>query len=305
MFVLAHLSDPHLASMPRPRLLELAGKRGLGLVNWHLRRRHEHRLDVLEPLVLDLLAQAPDHIAVTGDLVNVALADEFAGGRAFLASLGPPDRVSFVPGNHDAYVRTTVTHAYDHWREYMSGDTTAAPKGEPASFPYVRRRGPLAIVGLSTAAPSGPFMATGRVGPDQLRRLEHKLAGLGPERPFKVVLLHHPPVSLRGDRLKRLIDAAAFRDVLARHQVDLVLHGHIHVNTLAWLVGPVRPVPSVSASSASATVHGEEPASYNLFRIEQVGGEWRCEMMVRGYGRDGGGIDELRRRTLMPPDMVQ
>jgi hypothetical protein len=27
MFLLAHLSDPHLAPLPRPRLLELVGKR--------------------------------------------------------------------------------------------------------------------------------------------------------------------------------------------------------------------------------------------------------------------------------------
>lgn len=300
MFVLAHLSDPHLAAMPRPRLLELAGKRGLGLVNWHLRRRREHRGDVLDALLRDLAAQAPDHIAVTGDLVNVALAGEFAGARTFLQRLGPPDRVSFVPGNHDAYVRATMTHAYEHWREYMSGDIVRAPQGEPAGFPYVRRRGPLALVGVSTSVPSGPFMATGRIGPDQLARLERVLGELDAESAFKVVLLHHPPTSLRGDRLKRLIDAAAFRELLRRHQVDLVLHGHIHVNLLVWLAGPVRSVPSVSVPSASATTHGEEPASYNLFRIEPTGKEWRCEMVARGFAPDRAGIAELRRRILAP-----
>jgi hypothetical protein len=41
MFVLAHLSDLHMAL--RPRLLELAGKRGLGYVNWHRGRKYIHR----------------------------------------------------------------------------------------------------------------------------------------------------------------------------------------------------------------------------------------------------------------------
>jgi len=33
MFVLAHVSDLHLGAPPR--LAELAGKRGLGFINWH------------------------------------------------------------------------------------------------------------------------------------------------------------------------------------------------------------------------------------------------------------------------------
>ena len=38
MFVLAHLSDPHLGPVPLPRFRELTGKRALGYVNWHRRR---------------------------------------------------------------------------------------------------------------------------------------------------------------------------------------------------------------------------------------------------------------------------
>src|SRR5690606_12283447 len=129
MFVLAHLSDPHLPAVPRPRLVELASKRGLGLVNWHLRRRHEHRAEVLDALLNDLDAQAPDHIAVTGDLVNVALPGEFATARAFLERLGPPERVSFVPGNHDAYVRAALAHSHTHWSHYFAGDDAAAEGG--------------------------------------------------------------------------------------------------------------------------------------------------------------------------------
>ena len=41
-FTLAHLSDPHLAPLPRPRLSELIGKRITGYLNWQLRRRFIH-----------------------------------------------------------------------------------------------------------------------------------------------------------------------------------------------------------------------------------------------------------------------
>jgi 3',5'-cyclic AMP phosphodiesterase CpdA len=297
MFVLAHLSDPHLPAIPRPRLIELASKRGLGLVNWHLRRRHEHRAEVLDALLDDLKAQAPDHVAVTGDLVNVALPGEFASARAFLERLGSPERVSFVPGNHDAYVRAALAHSHTHWRHYFAGDDAAA-EGATA-FPYLRRRGPLALIGVSTALPTGPFMATGRIGAEQMRRLDRMLAD-APAAAFRVVLLHHPPVAVPGDRLKRLIDAAAFRETLARRGADLVLFGHIHVTSVTRLAGPAGAIPAVSVASASATAHGEEPACYHLFRVAREGNAWRCEMVTRGFAAGRAGISEIGRRRLAP-----
>jgi 3',5'-cyclic AMP phosphodiesterase CpdA len=299
MFVLAHLSDPHLPAIPRPRLIELAGKRGLGLINWRLRRRRQHRAEVLDALLGDLATRAPDHIAVTGDLVNVALPGEFAPARAFLARLGPPERVSFVPGNHDAYVRAALAHSHTHWSHYFAGDE--AEPDSAAAFPYLQRRGPLALIGVSTALPTGPFMATGRIGAEQLKRLDRLLARLAGGDVFKVVLLHHPPVPLPHDRLKRLIDAAAFREVLHRHGAHLVLFGHIHVSSVTWLDGPDALIPAVSVPSASATERGDEPAGYHLFHIARGPDGWRCEMATRGLGRGGGGIAELQRRVLTPP----
>jgi 3',5'-cyclic AMP phosphodiesterase CpdA len=122
MFVLAHLSDPHLGPLPKPRLSELIGKRATGFLNWQRKRRFVHRGDVLARIVADLAAQAPDHIAVTGDLANISLAGEYAPARAWLESLGSPANVTLVPGNHDAYARRTARHAQRHWGEYMRGD---------------------------------------------------------------------------------------------------------------------------------------------------------------------------------------
>ena len=87
-FTLAHLSDPHLPPMPAARLRDLAGKRALGYLNWTRNRHKVHRRDVLDALVSDMQAQAPDQIAVTGDLVNLALDAEFAPSRAWLESVG-------------------------------------------------------------------------------------------------------------------------------------------------------------------------------------------------------------------------
>ena len=294
MFVLAHLSDPHLAPLPSPRWSELIGKRATGYLNWQRKRRLIHRADVLARVVADLKAQAPDHIAVTGDLVNIALAAEFAPARAFLDQLGPPRDVTLVPGNHDAYVRGAAHLPQTHWGDYLSGDDAA---DLPNEFPFLRRRGPLALIGLSTAVPTPPFMATGRLGVRQLARLAALLddcAGL-----FRVVLLHHPPASNPGRHFKRLTDGADFRAVLARHGAELVIHGHDHERSLIELPGPVRRVPAVGVPSASEAPPGEhDPAGYNLYRVDGEPGAWRCEAISRAIASDGANVVEIARTTL-------
>src|ERR1700676_5676337 len=147
-FTLAHLSDPHLPPLPTPTLRELAGKRALGYLNWTRNRQRHHRRDVLDAMVSDLQAQRPDHIAVTGDLVNLALEAEFAPALKWLESVGAPDRVTVVPGNHDAYVRATQSCFAQVWRSYLEGDDTS---GTAVAFPSLRRRGPLALISLSSA----------------------------------------------------------------------------------------------------------------------------------------------------------
>lgn len=295
MFVLAHLSDPHLGPLPQPRLTELIGKRATGFLNWRRKRHLIHRGDVLARIVADLKAQAPDHIAVTGDLVNISLAGEYAPARAWLAALGPPHDVTLVPGNHDAYVRATARHPQLHWGDYMRGDDAAE-----TAFPFVRRRGPLALIGLSTAVPTAPLMATGRLGGEQLRRLAEALDRCGRERRFRVVLIHHPPISKPARHFKRLLDGADFRAVLAQHGAELVIHGHDHEVSLIELEGPQRRIPVVGVPSASEAPPGEhDPAGYNLYRIEGRGGGWHCEAIARGLSREGEAVVEIKRTMLV------
>ena len=279
------MSDPHLAPLPQPQLFQLVGKRATGLVNWRRKRMAIHRPDVLARIVADLKAQHADHIAVTGDLVNLALPEEYAAARAWLDALGPPGDVTLVPGNHDAYVRSGVAASRAHWGDYMSGDEAAAG---PNAFPFLRRRGPLALIGVSTSVPSLPLMAIGRVGADQLARLENILEECGREGLYRVVLIHHPPTSKRSHYLKRLTDGARLRDVLARHGAELVIHGHNHRRQTVWLNGPAGRIPAIGVPSASEAPPGEhDPAGYNLYRIDGERGAWRCEVVTRGATEDG------------------
>ena len=289
MFVLAHLSDPHLPPLPKPRPRELLSKSGLGYINWLWRRRLIHRAEVLAALVADLKCRAPDHIAVTGDLVNLSLSNEFAPALAWLGGLGDPRDVTLVPGNHDCYVRSAAGFAERHWADFMRGDL-----GE--SFPFLRRRGPLALIGLSTSLPTPPLAATGLLHGDQIARLGELLAKLKREQAFRVILIHHPPVE-GANYFRRLTNAAALRDVLREHGAELVLHGHHHEASLHWLPGPQIRVPVAGVPSASgAPDRHDEPAGYNLYEIEGAWGAWRCTMVSRGWR--GGGFTEVKRQAL-------
>jgi 3',5'-cyclic AMP phosphodiesterase CpdA len=292
-FTLAHLSDPHLPPLPVPRLADLAGKRVLGYLNWIRNRRKFHRRNVLDALVSDLQAQGPDHIAVTGDLVNLALEAEFAPALKWLESVGAPDRVTVVPGNHDAYVRANRHRFAEAWQDYLAGDEV---RDGGVTFPSLRRRGPLALISVSSAAPTPPLMATGWLGRPQLDALERMLAGLSAEQAFRVLLIHHP---LRSDsRAKRLTDSFELRALLLQYGVELILHGHDHVHSTIWIDGPNGAIPAVGVPSASALAHGRYPAAaYNLFSIARDGAAWRCEQTVRGIDETMR-VREIRRTRL-------
>jgi 3',5'-cyclic AMP phosphodiesterase CpdA len=282
MFALAHLSDPHLAPLPEPRWSELIGKRVTGYINWQRNRRYIHDTAALAAIVADVKAQAPDHIAVTGDIANIALTAEFSRGRDWLENLSSPHDVTFVPGNHDIYVREAASFAARHWGAYMCADDGIG------GFPFVRRRGHIALIGLSTGVPTAPFLATGWLGTKQLAELAATLNKLKNENLFRVVLIHHPPVS-EAARHKRLLDAPVLKRVIATHGADLLLHGHDHLHMINWLKGPNGTrVPAVGVPSASAAFDSnKDAAAYNLYRIDGTRGAWKCELISRGLASSG------------------
>lgn len=309
---IAHLSDPHLGPITGLGLAHASFKRGLGLINWLRKRRAIHRPETTARLVSDILAQRPDHIAVTGDLVNVGLPQEYINALKWLEQIGPPAFVSVVPGNHDAYVRLRRDPGFGRWHAYMTPQdwadtmppvTTRATTRATGSFPYVRRIGPVALIGLNSGVPMPPFVAAGRLGEHQIGALASILEAAARQGLVRVVMIHHPPLPGQVPRLCALEDAPALAQVLASCGADLVLHGHAHTNMRAWLPARGGPVPVLGVPSISATrVHGQAPlARYNLLRItSRTTGRALIEVIGRGLAQPGGTIVELERRTLVP-----
>ena len=286
--VLVHLSDPHIANMRTVRLLDLFSKRAYGYLRWRLQRGGEHRGPVLSAMLEDLRQHRPDHVAVTGDLTHLSLPTEFEAAVKWLRSIGPPDRVTVIPGNHDAYVATEWASTHAHWTDYMLSDEAPAPTEPPdgvcSIFPSWRVRGPLALIGVCTAHPSPPYLAVGGIGADQMQRLEEILAQAAGSGLFRVVLIHHPPAAGTVSWRKRLTDAARFRDVLKQYGADLVLHGHAHRASRNQLPVPGGSVQVVGAPSASALGRTHRRmARYYLYRITAADRGWNVGLSERMY----------------------
>ena len=283
-FLLAHLSDAHIGPLPKPRGFELAGKRLTGYINWTRGRSRLHDMDVLGQIVADMKAQEPDHIAMTGDIVNLALAAEFAPAQAWIGMLGAPENVSFTPGNHDAYTHGAMP-ALARAFVRNTGDQT----GLVSHYPYLRVRGAVALIGLCSGVPTAPFMASGRIGPEQREAFEALLKQARVDGLARVVLIHHPPHKAGATPGRNLSDARSFEKIIARQGAELILHGHNHRQSVAFLPGPDGRVPVVGVASASA-VPGSHAhrAAYHLFAIEMRQGVANISGRARGLLADGG-----------------
>jgi 3',5'-cyclic AMP phosphodiesterase CpdA len=302
---IAHLSDVHLGPIRGfgPRYWNL--KRLTGYLNWQRRRRSQHQRGVLDRLVADLKLRRPDHIVVTGDLANIGLPQEHIDALAWLHSLGPPDRVSVIPGNHDIYARAAGDPGTERWAAYMSSDPEAgrhlgaADVRLAAPFPFVRVRAKVALIGLNSALPTPPLIASGMTGREQLARLGKVLDSTRRAGLFRLVLIHHPPLPGQASPTRSLKDAVALQEVLYRHGAELVIHGHNHRNMLieqASSSGVAIPIVGVPSASL-AHQHGEEElARYNLYRI--TGPPWMITLLGRGLAEPDGDLVDLERRRL-------
>ena len=232
----------------------------------------------------NLQAEHPDHIAVTGDLTHLGLPQEFRDASSWLTRLGAPERITVVPGNHDAYVREPWQKTFAQWSAYMRGDNAGEGTAAEDAFPSLRIRRHAALIGLSSAQPSAPFLATGRLGDEQLQRLDRILEQTADAGLFRIVILHHPPAAHTVRWRKSLRDGAALRDILKRHEVELVLHGHAHFSAAAYLDPRLGRNLAIGVPSASAIGKKvDRHATYHVYRIARGDHGWRLRVSVRAF----------------------
>jgi 3',5'-cyclic AMP phosphodiesterase CpdA len=304
----AQISDPHLSTLEGVGASELLSKRLLGYLSWLRKRRYEHRAEVLHALRRDLQGEEFEQLLVTGDLTHIGLPAEFRQARDWLQQLGPAAQVALIPGNHDACVAGDWRQTFALWRDYMASDprasTPSTPTGLGDLFPSLRIRGEIAFIGLSTACPTPPLMASGSLGRDQLEKLASLLETTAQQGLFRVVYLHHCPLPGVEKWRKRLTDAPELQALLEQYGAELILHGHGHRAHYLELESSWGSVPVIAIPSASALgLHGADVASYNRYRVERSQQGWNLDIEGRRYQGDGGNFiaAETRRVVLRRP----
>ncbi len=277
----AHFSDLHVLALEGVETSRFLNKRFTGWVNLKLKRGHKHRVAYVRAIAQEISNAKVDHVVITGDLTNLALEQEFRAVRELLETeLGMgAEHVSIVPGNHDLYTRGAMrarrfTRFFEPW---LASDLPALGVDIALGrFPFVKLRGPLAIIGLSSAVPRPPLVAAGQLGAAQIDALARILAHDEVKRRTPVVAVHHPihnPDSLVKTWLEGLRDADALADALADVDGGLLLHGHLHRHIQRALPTRAGKLLAVGATSAALEHENEHRmAGFNLYTFDGAGG---------------------------------
>lgn len=270
----AHVSDLHLPFEPRLDWKQRFSKRQLSAWSW-LRRRVVQRPEILAALRADLLALQPEQLLVTGDITNFSLPAEFAQAERWLGELAATMAVNLVPGNHDALVPVPREEGLGRWARFTEGS---------AQWPWVARRGHVTFIGLCSARPTAPLLASGRLGAAQLARLEQHLDEEGRAGRTRVVLLHHPVTDGAVGARKALADRKALRAVLRRAGAELLLHGHARWSRLESVAGPAGPIPVLCVPSSTAMPNPrDEAARWHLVTLPAPGAARWARVEVRQW----------------------
>ncbi|MCL4746758.1 MAG: phosphodiesterase [Burkholderiaceae bacterium] len=199
------------------------------------------------------LAQQPDLVVLTGDLVDLGTPQEYAHLKSILAPLR--QRIIAIPGNHDA--RDPMRDAF--------GDGGYLPREGFLQF-AIDGEYPFRIVGVDTVVAG---QGGGELCGERLRWIDDTLA-LAPDTPT-LVMMHHPPFTtgighMDDIGLKGKEDFAA---IMKRHpQVELIICGHLHRTIRATVGGrPALTCPSPAHQVALDI----DPKAPSAFRMEPPG----------------------------------
>ena len=252
MTQIAHLSDLHLLEPDHADRQGVARRRlaylTVGRPNDAARRRRR----AVEVLVAARRSDA-DHVVITGDLTEDGIAPQFEILAEVLAESGiAPERVTLVPGNHDAYVDG---EAFDRaLRGPLSAYAATSARGVPVLLRDV------AILPVSTAVLQPYTRSAGSIDGTALAAAARVAEQSRLEGRTLVLAMHHPPHRRMPlwQWIDGLMEHAALGEVLERHDHVHVLHGHTH--TAADRA--VRPGATPRIFSTEAVVDSNAPLRF-------------------------------------------
>jgi 3',5'-cyclic-AMP phosphodiesterase len=223
---IAHLSDVHL-------IAARSSRRTYGLRSRAVRfgRTNDPALrgKRLATALRAVKEHGADHLVVSGDLTELGDEAEYELFGEILADSGiDADRITLIPGNHDAYT------ASDGWERALKGPLAAwaDASARVGSAVHVVDRGEAALVPIDVTVHQSVLWSGGELRPETAARID-RLAR-DPEFAGKplILVIHHPPFPKHDNAAYRFVDSLKGSDfvyeLLARHPNLHLLHGHFH-----------------------------------------------------------------------------
>lgn len=277
-FTIAHISDIHLPleSIQFPKL-SLINKRFLSYLSWK-KRRFSLQKKVLDIIIKDIAKKSPDLLLISGDLTNLALPEEFRQAAEWLHHL-PFENINLIPGNHDALIATSWHDSHALWSPWSQAYNFK-------DYPIITRYDSVAIIGVNTAFPTLPFFANGQVGKNQLERIKNALHQLKKEKLFRILVLHHPPVSNIVSERKALKDRNELQKILCEEGVEMILFGHAHCTITQKFLN--TNIPMLGIASASSNSHRpNHQAAWRQIVIERYNDHFHAFSTVHFLNKNG------------------
>lgn len=179
-----------------------------------------HIPKIVDGLIERLHELEPDLVVISGDFTMAARHREFAMARDFLAAVPYP--VLATPGNHDMPVYNIIERFAAPFRRYNRaiGSITDDRYANDAC----------AMLAVNSARPWDLSLdwSHGRLSDEQIESADRFFAAYA-DSAFKALVVHHPffvPEDLPGFRTIR--NGEAMLAVLAKHDVQAILTGHLH-----------------------------------------------------------------------------
>lgn len=248
---IAHLSDVHvLAVRPSSRAGASPVDLSTRFVSFGRVLDPEARLRKLGRALCAAREGGADHVVISGDLTELGTEAQLETFAEALHDSGiDPERITLVPGNHDAYTSEAT------WSRALAGPLAAFRRASAGAADAVNvfQRDGVAFLPLDVSCHQNIMRAAGELSTAQLDALESCIASVRSRADAVVLVLHHSPFihSTRAWHwLHGLRGAERLTDLLARHEDIHVLHGHLHHAVALAVPGSQR----VRVFGASAVV---------------------------------------------------
>jgi Icc protein len=221
---IAHISDVHMLESRRPSATSY--EMSLRFLSFGRALDAQGRTQKLNRALKAAKQSGAQHFVISGDLTEIGTQSQFeAFGQALDESGLPADRVTLVPGNHDAYA------APDAWKKAMEGPLRAyrsASADEPGKV--VEREG-VVFLPIDVACHQSIARSAGELTDAAAEAVERRIEDPALRDRAVVLVQHHPPYAHARSAwqwIDGLRGCTRLMEILRKNQHVQVLHGHLH-----------------------------------------------------------------------------